>query len=72
MEVPTAHVRPHHPIERELRKQSIATRYTLVQKKEKKALLIEVSVPSDFGLNNAEIKKITKYLPNQINTSSMK
>ena len=25
-------------------------------------MLIEVSVPSDFGLNNAEIKKITKYL----------
>ena len=30
-------------------------------KKEKKALLIEVSVPSDFGVNNAEIKKMTKY-----------
>ena len=25
------------------------------------ALLIEISVPSDFGLNNAEIKKMTKY-----------
>jgi len=30
-------------------------------KKEKKALLIEVSVLSDFGLNNTEIKKMTKY-----------
>ena len=31
----------------------------LTYKKEKKALIIEVSVPSDFGLNNAEIKKMT-------------
>ena len=30
-------------------------------KKEKAALLIEVLVPRDFGLNNAEIKKIIKY-----------
>ena len=29
-------------------------------KKEKMALLIEVLVPSDFGLNNAEIKKMAK------------
>jgi len=29
-------------------------------KKEKKVLLIEVSVPSDFGLNT-EMKKMTKY-----------
>ena len=29
-------------------------------KKENKALLIEVSEPCDFGLNNAEIKKMTK------------
>ena len=33
----------------------------LKSKKEKKALLIEVSGPSDFGVNNAEIKKTTKY-----------
>ena len=34
MEVPTAHVRTNDPIEREHRKQSIATRYhTWVQKK---------------------------------------
>ena len=31
------------------------------KKKEKMALLIEVSVPIDFGLNNAEIKKMTKH-----------
>ena len=30
-------------------------------KKEKKALLIGVSVPSYFGVDNAEIKKMTKY-----------
>ena len=33
----------------------------LRNKKEKTALLIEISVPSDFGSNNAEIKKMTKY-----------
>ena len=31
------------------------------KKTKKAALLIEVSVPSDFRLNNAEIKKMTKY-----------
>ena len=43
----------------------------LRNKKEKTALLIEISVPSDFGLNNAEIKKITKYqdLKNEIKRS---
>ncbi len=46
MEVPTAHLRSNDPIEREHRKQSILNRYhTSVQKKEKKALLIEVLVP---------------------------
>ena len=36
--------------------------YTVLgYKKKKKALLIEVSVPRDFGLNNTEIKKMTKY-----------
>ena len=40
-------------------------------KKEMKALLIEVSVPSDFGLNNAEINKVTKYqdLKNEVKRS---
>ena len=33
----------------------------LRNKKENTAFLIEISVPSDFGLNNAEIKKTTKY-----------
>ena len=33
----------------------------LRNKKEKTALLIEISIPSDFCLNNAEIKKMTKY-----------
>ena len=31
------------------------------RKKKKTALLIEVSVPSDFGRNDAEIKKMSKY-----------
>ena len=40
----------------------------LQHKKEKTALLIEVSVPNDFGLNATEIQKITKYqdLKNEI------
>ena len=33
----------------------------LKHKKEKLALLIEVSVPNDFGLNDTEIRKMTKY-----------
>ena len=33
----------------------------LRNKKEKTALLIEISVPSNFGLNNTEIKKTNKY-----------
>ena len=33
----------------------------LNHKKEKSALLIEVSVPNDFGLNDTEIRKMTKY-----------
>ena len=32
----------------------------LRNKKAKTSLLIEISIPSDFGLNNAEIKKMTK------------
>ena len=31
------------------------------KKRKKLALLIEVLVPSDFGLNDTEIKTITKY-----------
>ena len=33
----------------------------LKHKKEKSALLIEVSVPNDFGLNATVIRKLTKY-----------
>ena len=33
----------------------------LKHKKEKSALLIEVSVPNDFGLNATETRKMTKY-----------
>ena len=33
----------------------------LKHKKEKSALLIKISVPIDFGLTAAEIKKIAKY-----------
>ena len=33
----------------------------LKHKKEKSALLIEVSVPNDFGLNVSNIRKKTKY-----------
>ena len=47
--------------EHERRKQSIATRYSTEVKTEKKALLIDVSVPNNFGLNNTEIKKMIKY-----------
>ena len=34
-------------------------------------MLIEVPIPSDYGLNNAEIKKMTKYqdLKNEVKTS---
>ena len=56
-----AHVRPDEPIECERRKQSMATQYsTEVQQKETTTLLNEVSVPSNFGQNNTEIKKMTK------------
>ena len=33
----------------------------LTHKKEKSALLIEVSVPNDFGLNATALRKMTKY-----------
>ena len=33
----------------------------LKHKNKKSALLIEVSVPNDFGLNTSEIRKMTKY-----------
>ena len=33
----------------------------LKHKKEKSALLIEVSVPNDFGLNATEMRKMIKY-----------
>ena len=33
----------------------------LKHKKEKMALLIEVSFPNDFGRNDAEIRKMIKY-----------
>ena len=33
----------------------------LKHKKEKSALLIEVSVPNDFGINDTENRKMTKY-----------
>ena len=40
-------------------------------KKEKKALLIEVSVTSDFTINDVEITKMTKYqdLKNEVKRS---
>ena len=45
--------------------------FILRNKKEKTALLIEISLPCDFGLNNAEIKKMIKYqdLKNKIKRS---
>ena len=47
------------------------TGHTTRYKKENKALLIEVSVPSNFSLNNTEIKKMTKYqhLRNEVKRS---
>ena len=43
----------------------------MIATKEKTALLIEMSLPSDFDLNNAEIKKMTKYqdLRNEVKRS---
>ena len=43
----------------------------LRHKKEKMAFLIEVAVPSDFDVNNTEIKKMTKYqdLKNEVKIS---
>ena len=45
--------------------------YKAPLQKEKKALLNEVSVPSDIGQNNTEIKKMTKYqdLKNEVKKS---
>ena len=66
------HVRPDDPSKCENRKQSTATGYsTQIQQGKESTLLIEVSVPSDFGLNNAEIKKMTKYqdLKNEVKIS---
>ena len=44
----------------------------LKHKKEKSALLIEVSVPNDFGLNATEIRKMTKCqdLENEVKRTS--
>ena len=43
----------------------------LRNKKQNKSMLNEVSVPREFGLNNAEIKKMTKYqdLKNEVKRS---
>jgi len=43
----------------------------LKHKREKSALLIEISVPNDFGLNATEIRKMTKYqdLKNEVKTT---
>uniref|UniRef100_UPI00358E37F3 zinc finger protein 570-like n=1 Tax=Myxine glutinosa TaxID=7769 RepID=UPI00358E37F3 len=46
-----------HNIENKALRQNMG----LTHKKEKTALLFEVSVPSEFGLNNVEIRKMTKY-----------
>ena len=69
------HVRPNDLIQCEHRKQGTVTRHsTQIQKGKSdicKLMLIEVSVPSDFGLNDAEIKKMTKYqdLKNEVKRS---
>ena len=54
-------MRPNDSNECEHRKQSIVTDIVLRYKKEIKALRFEMSPPSDFGLNNAETKKMSKY-----------
>ena len=45
----------------DIAKKALRTALVLKHKKEKSALLIEVSVPNDFGLNSTEIRKTTKY-----------
>ena len=42
-------------------KKALCPDIVLKHKKEKSALLIEVSVPNDFGLNATEIRKMSKY-----------
>ena len=61
MEVLIAHVWTNDPIEHEHQKQSVATRYhTEVQKSEEAFADWGVNT-SDFGQNDAEIKKMTKH-----------
>ena len=43
-----------------IEKKALRPDIELGYKMERMALLIDVSVPSDFGLNNAEIKNMTK------------
>ena len=45
------------PSSMNIENKSLPPDIVLRYKKENKALLIKVSVPSDFGLNDAEIKK---------------
>ena len=54
-----------------IKKKALRPDIVLRYKKEKKALLNEVSIPSDFGLNKIEIKKMTNYqdLKNEVKRS---
>ena len=60
-------ISPNVNMENKALRLDIGLRY----KKENKASLVEVSVNSEFGLNNAEIKKMTKYedLKNEVKRS---
>ena len=68
-----AHVRPDIIIPSSVNIENKALRPDIVlrYKKENMALFIKVSFPSDFGRNNTEIKKMTKYqhLRNEVKRS---
>ena len=51
------------PTARYIENSAVKPDITIWNKTEKTALLVEVSVPSDFGINAAERVKKTKYLP---------
>ena len=59
------------PLSMNIENKALRPDIVLRNKKERTALLIEISVPSDFCFNNAEIKKMTKYqeLKNEITRS---
>ena len=51
----------HDPSSVDIANKALRLDIVLKHKKENSALLIEVSVSNDFGLNASEISKMTKY-----------